>query len=84
MAMPQVVTVESISQQSTWVDAAGNRWTMGDVTPNGWIVGAPGTFIASGVVFIHESQLKAAEAFRWERVDEIAPNGMTRVNRASI
>jgi hypothetical protein len=66
----------------TWKDAAGSRWTMGHVTPDGAIVGEPGTFITAGVVYIDKAQLRAAIRAGWEQVDDIAPNGLTKVSRA--
>lgn len=65
-----------------WVDAYGNRWTVGEVTPNGHIVGvAPGTFIAAGTVYIDEEDLPDALEAGWRLVGETAPNGLVTVER---
>jgi hypothetical protein len=82
--MVETLEIKVISTRydpGAWVDASGNRWVMGEVTPSGYIVGNPGTFIAAGTVYIDEEELPDALEAGWRCVGKVAPNGLVQVER---
>lgn len=78
---PGVRLVDATEPTTTWRDGLGQLWTMGEVTPDGNIVGRPGTFISAGIVYIDVAHLVDAVNAGWRQVSEIAPSGLTKVQR---